>query len=821
MKDKRRVHMLLLQRWFEHYKQNSIIVGFFTRNPWHRNLLTRIEVPQLRTPQGLMRILFFLSKLIILAIIVTGALPTILIMDLLVAPIVSIWNLFSKKIPHMQVLAEITGATPNLNNNELRLKILKNLVDHLNLDQIKALIFLPSYITTPIRDVNCNIFEDAIRNGHLNIVNYLIELAERKGVNFRDPNLTDWFRECFHWSAVSHEAASHRNKLLMFNRITAFLRDNDQPLEAAISGSFGTYCPFMMAFNIDIIKQFIILGSQTGQLNEMLSAHSATRQIESLLRDPTFLDEPMKRLILSTPSAFAGIEQHVEYRHLVEPFIQNHLDLLNIGAQENTNINIQDPQKVQLYYFMARHLIRLNQRDQLPKIILLLSIPAVQAVADQDNNALLRLARRIGNDEAAEQLLQIPRIAENAMAFLASQTAQIRHNRDNPENHQTGLGLRQTAQNRENSMRSLSVSEQAQLAMLKAHYEPLIQAQGGLDAAWNAFINSLKSRYTQPNAGASLGNQLLPLDWNAFQALPLNASKRAEACQQYYQHPLHTAIRFLSKPNRWLHPDAGYLATTYHQNGRVERHSWADFEGYKPFILILWLAAKDTAMPPTMEGMSVENRTELLIKALALAGRRHNSDKHRPKKDRNNQVMRDATGQIITEEYDDGEGDRPSCLSGMNVEFFQALIGHPLFTAPITKQLIDTEIRDFMRACLAESLKNYSAADIEQKMAELEMAEFIPLNVTTEKQESFIHSLKTKYPQLETPTQAALLTYLIGRVSVPQGDSHVCRFWQEANLAQLCLLPSATPAVIFESGTETAEVATDASVAELATPRLA
>jgi hypothetical protein len=159
--------------------------------------------------------------------------------------------------------------------------------------------------------------------------------------------------------------------------------------------------------------------------------------------------------------------------------------------------------------------------------------------------------------------------------------------------------------------------------------------------------------------------------------------------------------------------------------------------------------------------------------------------------------MKNAAGQIITEEYNDGQGDRPSCFSGMNVEFFQALIGHSLFD-PITKQTINTEIIEFMRTYLAESLKNYSAEDIKQKLLTLGTDELTPFSVKKADQESFVDHLKGKYPPLATASQTKLLKYLISRLSISGNDSHVCLFWQEANLEQLCLLPPTIPAIIFE-----------------------
>ncbi len=46
------------------------------------------------------------------------------------------------------------------------------------------------------------------------------------------------------------------------------------------------------------------------------------------------------------------------------------------------------------------------------------------------------------------------------------------------------------------------------------------------------------------------------------------------------------------------------------------------------------------------------------------------------------------------EEYDDLEGDRPSCYSGVKRRLFQSVIGHPLLKI-ITSDDMKQEVRDF------------------------------------------------------------------------------------------------------------------------------
>ena len=80
------------------------------------------------------------------------------------------------------------------------------------------------------------------------------------------------------------------------------------------------------------------------------------------------------------------------------------------------------------------------------------------------------------------------------------------------------------------------------------------------------------------------------MSWKKFaRILPTLSQEEAKAAYQaYYQHKDHTAWRYLSKPNHWMHPHAGYVYISDDHQTR-----WSTFEEYQPLIALLFLGATD------------------------------------------------------------------------------------------------------------------------------------------------------------------------------------------------------------------------------------
>jgi hypothetical protein len=166
---------------------------------------------------------------------------------------------------------------------------------------------------------------------------------------------------------------------------------------------------------------------------------------------------------------------------------------------------------------------------------------------------------------------------------------------------------------------------------------------------------------------ATVDAQPLPLLWDNLQILigtwPVRQREYTLKCalKAYYQHNVHTAIRYLSQPNHWMSTAAQYV-----QGQGASRYS--SFGSYIHLISLLFLAATDSSVE-SIDGHTLESRFEHFVVELALLGRAHNWDSTRSR----------GGARGGKEEYDDEQGDKPSCYSGVKRRLFQSVVGHPLF----------------------------------------------------------------------------------------------------------------------------------------------
>ncbi|MFY7697285.1 MAG: hypothetical protein ACOVQX_00390 [Legionella sp.] len=398
-----------------------------------------------------------------------------------------------------------------------------------------------------------------------------------------------------------------------------------------------------------------------------------------------------------------------------------------------------DGEEARLYFYLLRNLIRRGvarhyaaAEDNNDEIRLLLSIPAVKNLLSTslnggETNELLRLAYRLGNQQAAVLLLNVPAVRQLAEQnnFYSDEAA-------------GGIDLRALTQDRESSMQALTTGEQRLMARAIQHYQPLI-IQAGVANIIDDLREQLKIYYLAKPArlvkddGTILD---LPVSWNEFQVLILSANEHKNACQAYYRNATHSAWRYLAKPNRWMHERASYVCIDEHNH----QYKWSTFEEYQPLIAMLWLAAQDEdqCAAPT-DNHTVEGRINHFIHELMLLGRAHNWDKTRVR-----------NGHI--EEYDDLEGDRPSCYSGVKRRLFQSVIGHPLLKI-ITRDDLVQEIRDFARTYFIEKMAQLNNQDqIHQAFNNFvisldakDAAPLATLNISPPKQQQFLQTLQAKY----------------------------------------------------------------------------
>ena len=392
------------------------------------------------------------------------------------------------------------------------------------------------------------------------------------------------------------------------------------------------------------------------------------------------------RWLLLSPPCLSYAEAHVEeYSAIVNPFIQETLQALHLESdahlEANPNIVFDlSARRASHCFYMLRNLIRRNDRALDDEMRFLLNLPAVKALAHQNNNELLRLALSLGNGEGAQILLAIPAVNDLAIAANYYQ-AEARN----------GIDVRELARNRESSMSALSRGEARRLeAAIQYYKKPMDVA--GIPNLMTCLSEKLIERYDANPASITIDGQpiVLPFIHEDFKKLNLVGVNKDEALKAYYNHPDHTAWRYLSKPNHLMHPNAAYVEVN---EARTER--WSTFEQYQPLISMLFLAAIDVTQAPT-EGHTVESRFEHFVKELALIGRAHNWDRTRVRGNKE-------------EEYDDEEGDRPSCYSGVKRRLFQSVIGHDLLSV-LTREKIQQEIREFALKHFKSLLSNQDVA---------------------------------------------------------------------------------------------------------------
>ena len=460
----------------------------------------------------------------------------------------------------------------------------------------------------------------------------------------------------------------------------------------------------------------------------------------------------IRNYFFSFPSVFSYAEMHErEYgATYVHPFIQEKLATLRAQRQDletrepHAIFDIINEEESHLCFYMIRNLIRRNDPALHDNLRFLIEIPSVKAllptaVTPNEGNELLRLALAVGNGEAADILLNVSAVRELAEAnnFYAAE-------------RRGALDLRQLANNRESSLTVLNSMEQARLKRATDHYQPFLR-KVGVSNLITQLRKTLETRYLENPAVIIRDDDTslaLPIAWADFATLQttLSDTEKARAFNAYYSHKDHTAYRYLSKPNPWMYHNASYV----YVNPENTTERWSTFEEYQPLIAMLYVAAIDTKIPAT-DGFTVATRFEHFIDELAHIGRAHNWDRTRIVVDTAGQPILDDHGYAKMEEYDDGEGDKPTCFSGIKRRLFQSVLGHPLLLM-LTDAIMTQELNEFIcahfQAKINDANKPAFCAEYQSKYVELS-TEDIPLlhslNISPEQQEAFVVTLQIKY----------------------------------------------------------------------------
>jgi hypothetical protein len=583
-------------------------------------------------------------------------------------------------------------------------------------------------------------FTNAAATGRLDVMHRLVETAPEhlqdmivaKGaLNIGGGRRYDYAP--FAWAAQN----GHLDVLRYLEEIAP-----DQMQRMIATCSFYAYNRAACCGQLDVLRY---LEEKAGdQLQDMLAANNFYALQLAGDRGQT---QTVNHLLHHT-SVFAFSESHVEeWHYYTTPFIQEQLGQLRIQKErfdlENPReVFTPSPEEARFYFYVLRNLIRRASFDPVRNdFVFLMNMPSVrdllhtQGTTGQDNE-LLRLALSTNNRDAAVMLLDIP-----AVRALAEANDFYR------QEQQGGIDLRQLAQDRESSMRALTQGEQARLAELEGCYSLLLDATT-VEEVMADLRETLAARYEANPATISIQDPItndvtvfeLPLSWEKFEQLQLNAEDKARALKAYYEHPDHTALRYLSKPNHWMHPEASYVEIN---EARTER--WAVFAGHEHFMALLYLAANDET---ELNGYNRAQRLELFIKDIALIGRAHNWDRTRDREDAQRR-------RLLVEEFDDGQGDRPSCFSGVKRRLFHSLVTF-LQRAQLTQEHIEQELNSFMRQHFKNRITKDNRMLVQSAWGKLIAAEELSteehhalkqLNVTQEEQNSFISELTQKYGQ--------------------------------------------------------------------------
>ncbi|KGP64107.1 hypothetical protein EP47_08160 [Legionella norrlandica] len=667
------------------------------------------------------------------------------------------------------------------------------------LDVMNRLLELaPEKTDDMISALSYSAFRWAARYGHLDLVNRLVALA---------PNKVDKMVAADDFFAFKH--AAQQGHLHIINRLIELAPD--QVINMIIADRFHACHDAIAWGHIPVLIRLMELAP-----NEIAGWIDNNRD---LVLTRASNHESMLYHMLNIPENFAYAELHEQcfWYDKIMPFINTYLEKWHNEQREleqqspNQLFNLDNPQEASLGFYMVRHLIRCNDISLSDEIHFLLDIPAIRHLAHQEMtpnrpNELLRLSLSVGNEDAANILLTIPAVYELA------QTQQFYS-----EEQQAGMDLRALATDRESSMNTLTQGEQKRLAEVIKRYRPVLKKQGVAKLA-GELRQQLIEIYEKAPATIQINNQTisLPLTWIDFNAMSLTPEERQQALQAYYQHKTHTAFRYLSKPNFWMAKNANHVQVNLDNTN--ER--WSTFEEYLPLIAMFWLAATDKDTPPC-DDHTFESRLAHFIEELAFIGRAHNWDKHRIKTDTHEQALchidRPQKGNLITEEYDDLEGDKPSCFSGVKRRLFQSVLGHPLLKV-LTLDGVQEELRNFLRDEFRQRIPNESERAllkqyldgyiVNLELSDTEKQAFQIFNIRPEQANQFIENLANKYGSQLTK---AFRTHLEKQLALnPAGGSlldelHFFRFGEWVNdilLPQSQAKMSPLAQVGFFSGTE-------------------
>lgn len=442
--------------------------------------------------------------------------------------------------------------------------------------------------------------------------------------------------------------------------------------------------------------------------------------------------------------------------------IESWIDIVNdeFGSLLNLepSIPLSNEEAQQGFYFIA-HLLRVNTISANNQIKRLLKIPAIAAIARDTislnrPDELLQIARKFNNIDMIDVFNALPEkfIQENSnTTYLNSiKTYDQLKNEIRVAFGQSSSNTLGLSTHAETSMEELSRDESQQLAAFKTTYLPKLKTAGGIEAVLTTLRKALADAYHE--APAIFEGAPLPLNWQDWEKSSLfNNNKAVKA---YYQHPIHTAWRYLQRPNPWYSketPHAQELSSPPDPNNRTGLYNQ-----YQELVALLWLGAQDTSVNLIdPEGLKIDPQIQIedhFWMALHELNRAHNLKK-RPILDKNGEPLRDPkTQKVLYKEIYDNKPDAASCRPGTKRRLFHSLPYHPLLKRVISADSIKQALHESVRSYYTEWLQSASfetkrqiADELYTYLVDLDEKPLEKYNIPTEKLEWFKEDLIAKW----------------------------------------------------------------------------
>lgn len=449
-------------------------------------------------------------------------------------------------------------------------------------------------------------------------------------------------------------AAADRGNLAIFELILAF----PAVKEAILHDRTGPLIQAVKKGHLAIVKRLLQIKEVRDELDH--ADHIVFRLARGL---------EVQHCLLEYPSVFEFCEAHTEqYGRILQTYIESKLMALESRRKKFELENpraIFDIQKkeTRIYYFVARYLIRSNQREGDEALHQVLALPCLAvklhlSVDGFENNALLRLALKVNNSVATQLLFRSPLVRRAAIM------ADFYKTKDKKD--QNDFIIQSLAPQSYEALRAgLSPVIRAKMDALMTRYRVLMDEKGGISAVFESFLAHLKKSYmAYPAIASGMIKQILPLEWADFVSLIPEERQRSALLIHYYTHPTHTAYRYFLKPNPYLATDALFVIA--HNNKANEYYS--TFEDSIPLIAYLWLAINDETLAASQ--LDREGYQTAFIHTIAFIARAYNGLPSKLKTDEENEYglyepddfsLLAADGTEITE--DDLKGDNPLCHS--------------------------------------------------------------------------------------------------------------------------------------------------------------